>query len=402
MAYYGFDTHKEYIEIASVEKPSGSVIKRFRLKTDNASLKGFAAKLSSKDSVVIESTSHACLIAEIIRSSGARVVLANPLKTKIIGESKVKTDKIDAEALARMLAADYIPAVWEPDEQLQQLRKLVSFACSLTKQKTMIKNRIHSILYRNIIEYNGYSDLFGAQGRAFLESTKLPEDERFQLDQLIVLLDHLESRISAVQTKIAQKAIIDKEVIRLMTIPGIHFHTALSLKAAIGDITRFNCSKKLVSYIGLHPSIYQTGHTCYKGSITKQGRSHARWLIIQVSHTIIRMPGPLRAFFVRLRKRKCYNKAIVAVAAKLLRIIWNMLTKNEDYYFSPPLRTNEKLAKLRIIATGIKLPSSKQKGQPSKGGKKVYRENKSHDHDKAHYAENIYEKFVKDRIPLDI
>ncbi len=182
-----------------------------------------------------------------------------------------------------------------------------------------------------------------------------------------------------------------------MTIPGIDYYTALSVKAAIGDITRFSSPKKLVSYIGLNPRIYQSGNSCYTGRITKRGRSQARWVLIQAAQCIVKVPGPLRGFFLKLRKRKERNKAIVAVASKLVRIIWMMLITKEDYYYSPPLRTKEKLAKLRIIATGVRMKSGTKKGVPSQGGRKAYELARKTDQDKAKQSEKEYMKFIKSR-----
>lgn len=396
MAFIGLDGHKKHIQVVFVESPSSKVKRSFRLKTDVATLKGFAASLSSKDTVALESTTNAFPIADILRSNGAKVVISNPMKTKIIGESKVKTDKIDAEALARLLASDYLPTIWEPDERIKQIRKLCSFANALGKKKTMTKNRIHSILHRNLVDYD-YTDLFGKKGREFLKTVLLPEDERFQLDQEIEILDFLEKKIETVQKRIADKAYHDEDVLRLMTIVGIDYYTALSIKAAIGDVSRFSNPKKLVSYIGLNPRTYQSGNSCYGGPITKKGRSHARWVLIQAAQSIVRSPGPLRAFFIKLLRRKERNKAIVAVAAKLTRIIWHMLTEKEDYYYAPPIRTKEKLARLRIIATGIRLQGGTKKGVPSKGGRQTYRQARRNDHTNGAIAEQEYTDFIKTR-----
>jgi len=398
MAFIGLDGHKKHIEVVYVDSASSKVKRSFRLKTDVHTLKGFAASLSSKDIVALESTTHAFPIANILRSNGAKVVISNPMKTKIIAESKVKTDKIDAEALARLLASDYLPTIWEPDSSIQEIRKLCSYANAIGKKKTMTKNRIHSILHRNLVDYSDdYTDLFGKKGREFLKTVSLPEDERFQLDQELEILDFLEKKIAVVHKRIASKAYHDEDVLRLMTISGIDYYTALSIKAAIGDIRRFSSPKKLVSYIGLNPRIYQSGNSCYGGPITKRGRSHARWVLIQAAQSIVKSPGPMRGFFLRLLRRKERNKAIVAVAAKLTRIIWHMLTEKENYHYAPPLRTKEKLSKLRIIATGVRLQGGTKKGVPSKGGRKAYLLARKNDHANATIEEQKYTDFIKTR-----
>jgi len=399
MIHYGLDIHKTFIETVSIKSASSPVLTRSHIDTDITSIKHFASSLTPDDHVVLESTTNAFPIAQLLRQYTPHVSVANPMQTKIIAQSKVKTDKIDAEVLARLEASGFLPVVWEPDQQLLELRKITSFANALTKQQTMAKNRIHSILHRNLVPYASlYSDLFGTKGRIFLNTIELPEDERFQLNMELELLDFLKQSINTVRKRIAQKTMADKEALRLMTIPGIDYYTALSVRAAIGDITRFSSPKKLVSYLGLNPRIYQSGYSCYTGRITKRGRSQARWVLIQAAQSIVRVPGPLRGFFLRLKKRKERNKVIVAVASKLARIIWMMLTTQEDYYYSPPLLTKEKLARLRIKATGVRMKSGSKKGVPSQGGRQAYELARKTDQDKAKEAEKEYNAFIKNRL----
>jgi len=135
----------------------------------------------------------------------------------------------------------------------------------------------------------------------------------------------------------------DPDVRRLLTIPGIALTSAAGMKAAIGDIRRFRASSNLVSYFGLNPSVYQTGLKGYTGHISRRGRSHARAICIEAAHQLARVPGPFHAYFQRLRRRKPYNVAITAVARKLVVVIWQMLTRGEDYRYAPPARTRLKL-----------------------------------------------------------
>lgn len=399
MPFIGLDCHKKSIEVVEILSASSPIKRHFKLVTDTATIQNFAASLSGNDFVALESTTNAFEIAKLLRTGPAKIFIANPMKTKIIWESKCKTDKVDAEALARMLASNFLPIIWEPDEHLQHLRKLASHAQALGKQKTMAKNRIHSILHRNLISYgDDFDNLFCTRGREFLSKLSLPTDEQFQLDQNLALLDYTESSLAAARQHLAVKSYPDDDIRRIMTLAGLDFYSSTGIKAAIGDVFRFPNPKKLVSYLGLCPSIHQSGSTYYTGKITKRGRSQARWLIIQAAQSAVKSPGPLRAFFLRLRSRnKERNKAITAVAAKMIHIIWHMLTKQQDYFYAPPLRTKEKIAKLRILATGTRLKSGLQKGVPSKGGKAAYRQARLSDLDKARAAEQQYNEFIQSR-----
>ena len=102
------------------------------------------------------------------------------------------------------------------------------------------------------------------------------------------------------------------------------------MKAAIGDVERFARPQKLVSYLGLNPSVRQSGPgPAYHGRITKQGRGHARGMLVEAAWAAARAPGPLRAFFLRVRARRGQHVAAVATARKLAILIWHLLTRRE-------------------------------------------------------------------------
>ena len=398
--YYGLDVHKTFIQVASVESASGPVIESKKIPVDMKTIDDFTNSLNSSDHVVLESTNFSSNIASLLRRNGANVIISNPMRTKMIADSKVKTDKIDAEALARLIACNYIPEVWQPSLEIEEFRKLISFANAIICQRTVVKNRIHSILQRNLVNYTEIPNLFNGRGLKFLKGVSLPEAEKFHLDMELRLLEDEEKNINTIKQRIALKAYNDEDSKRLMTISGVDFYTAFSLKAAIGDISRFKSPKKLVGYFGLSPRIYQSANFCSTGPITKHGRSHARWVLTQAAHYASLTPGPLKAFFKRIKRRTVRNKAIVAVSSKLTRIIWNMLAKKQDYLFAHPLRTKEKFAKLRIIATGVKLNPGRKKTEPPRGGgKKEYLAARKRDHDNAIMGEKEYEYLMKTRLP---
>ncbi len=112
------------------------------------------------------------------------------------------------------------------------------------------------------------------------------------------------------------------------------------------------------------PSVKQSAGKCYNGPITKAGSSQARWLLIQAAQSVSRHPGPLGAFFRKLEKRKNRNVAVVATARKLVTIAWHMLKNKEPYRYAMPRSTDDKLAGLRVRATG-----EKRKGGSPKGSK---------------------------------
>ena len=117
-----------------------------------------------------------------------------------------------------------------------------------------------------------------------------------------------------------------------MTIGGVNAIVAVRVLAAIGDIARFSSPEKLVSYFGLNPRVRQSGdRPTYHGRISKQGRPHARAMLVEAAWSIATQPGPLRAFFRRIKEKRGQQIAAVATARKLVNRIWHILSKKEDY-----------------------------------------------------------------------
>ncbi len=163
MSFIDLDVHKKFINGAVIDAPSQFAKRTFTITSDIKAISIFASTLSSSDGLALESTTHAFPIANLIRNNGngAKIVVSNPMKTKVINESKTKSDGVDALALANLLASGYLPTVWEPDSHTDSLRKITSYAQSIGCHRTAVKNRIHSILHRNLIVYSHLSDLFG-------------------------------------------------------------------------------------------------------------------------------------------------------------------------------------------------------------------------------------------------
>jgi hypothetical protein len=129
----------------------------------------------------------------------------------------------------------------------------------------------------------------------------------------------------------------------LMTLPGVAHGVALTLIAALGDVTRFRDGDHAASYLGLTPIVRQSAGKCYRGPITKAGSSTTRAMLTQAAQHAAEHPGPLGAFFRRLKKRKARNVAIVATARKLVTIAFLMLKNNEPYRYARPERVQAKL-----------------------------------------------------------
>ncbi len=359
--YVGLDVHKRVVEACIVDA-AGTVVHRERFALNRHTLELFATKvLQPTDHVAFEATTNCWAVADALRPHVAKLVVSNPLATKAIAQAKVKTDKVDAHVLAQLLRCDFLPEVWQPDEATRRLRELTYRRSALVGQRTMMRNRIHSVLAMRLIEVSR-KKLFDAEGLEWLETVEVDPQGRMLIDSDLRQLEFLQKQIAALDLELAQRGYASAPVKLLMTLPGFDVAVAEGLLAAWGDYTRFPDGDHAASYVGLAPSTKQSAEHCYHGPITKRGNSHARWMLIEAAQHLDKHPGPLGHFFRRLLKKKTRNVAVVAAARKLAMIAWLMLKNNEPYRYAIPRSTETKLAKLRVKATGQRRKSGTPKG----------------------------------------
>ena len=362
--FIGLDLAKKETQMICLDS-TGKRIASCRFASTNQKFSQLAGELTPDDCLAMEVTTNTFTIARILQPSGARITISDPIKTRVIAEAKIKTDKIDARVLAELDRVDYLPKVWLPDPETEELRHFMSDRQSLVDRRTELKNRVYAIVHRLMIseEFNK-SDLFGVSGRRrlqqFIDDNNRPAFERFrvrstldEIDQLNQQLEELESIIALFITSTADKL---EALDHLMSITGVSLVVGAGLIAAIGEATRFSSRKKLASYFGLVPSTYQSGDSkAYHGRITKRGRAQARWLLTEAAEHMAKSPGPLRAFYQRIHRKRGHNIAIIALARKMAELVWLLLTRKQDYLYAIPRLTEEKRARVRFLARGRKL-----------------------------------------------
>jgi transposase len=349
MRIIGLDIHRAFAEAVAWE--DGRIKRLGRVDMRRDLLAAFARQLSPDDVVVIEATGNAAAVAAVITPHVKKVVIANPKQVRVIAHAKIKTDTIDAGVLAQLYASGFLPEVWIADEPTQALRRQVTRRNQIVRQRSRLKNIIQSILHGHLIPSCPHADLCGAKGRAWLVDQVVPEDERLAIERHLREFDRLGEDLKVIERDLARSALANEGAKRLMTIPGVDMVVALAMMAAVGEVTRFAEPQRLVSYLGLNPSVRQSGPgPAYHGRITKQGRGHARGMLVEAAWAAARAPGPLRAFFLRVRARRGQHVAAVATARKLAIVIWHLLTKGESYVWARPSLHARKLRDLELKA----------------------------------------------------
>jgi transposase len=358
MRVAGLDIHRVFAEAAMLD--DGKVIRLGRIGMTREHPGAFARKLTHDDHVVIEATGNATAVAAVIAPHVGRVVIANPRQVRLIAEARIKTDKIDATVLARLYASGFLPEVWIPDQRTLALRRQVTRRNQIVRQRARLKTILRSILHAHLVPPCPHADLLGPKGRAWLLGQALPPDEQDAVARHLREHDRLGEDLRVVEREIARDALADPDAKRLMTVPGIDMVVAAGLLAAIGPVERFGGPDKLVAYLGLNPSVHQSGEGRPRyGRITKQGRTHARTMLVEAAWQAVRGPGPLRAFYQRIARRRGNHIAAVAVARKLAVIVRHLLRRGEDYAWVRPALHAKKLRDLEL-----------RSGQPARRGQR--------------------------------
>jgi transposase len=221
------------------------------------------------------------------------------------------------------------------------------------------------------------------------DEQELPADERRAVEALLRQLDFHGEELGLIDAELGRAALGREEVKRLMTIPGVDATVALSIVAAVGDFGRFSSPQKLVSYLG---RVRQSGgQPASHGRITKQGCAHARGMLVEAAWVAVNIPGPLRAFFERIRARRGMQVAVVATARKLAVLCWHLVTRGEDYAFQRPSLTDKKLRALELRAG---MPS--RRGQRGKAAAYSLKEVRRRERELAEHGEQAYRQLLAD------
>jgi transposase len=327
MEYIGLDIHKKHINGCVMDK-EGTIKIEQKFNTEPKYFEKFLKHIDKEDSIItIEACSCWEFVYDYLTDAGYNVVLTNPCQ---IQKTKRKTDKLDAKLLADLLRVNMLPTVYAAPRDIRDQRSLTRLKASLTMMRTQVKNKIQAILTRNGIVHD-FSDVFGVAGIEYLKSLDLEMRDRYQMDSFLKIYEHFTNEIKNTMNLIEDFEIHDPNIKILRSHPGIDYYLALLINGELGNLKRFKSFEKVTSFVGLNPSISQSGDRCYMGHITKQGNKRLRWGLIQAAHVAVMHDSKYAKFFHTVCKRRNKNIAYVAVARKILKTIYYML-KHNSYY----------------------------------------------------------------------
>lgn len=337
MRFIGADLHKKSITFCVVEQAADGirVVARKRIMCSEVHRIEEFLKASAPCQLTVEATIGYEWFAGVAERIAERVVIAHAGKLRIIAESTRKTDRIDAYVLAEFLAHDMIPEAWRPTPRVRQHRALIRRRCKVQNRITSIKNTIRGILTR----YNSdVAGLFTAAGREHFDSLKqtLLGEDWWVAEDLFTELQEQTERLKRVEQRLrefGQQATAREREARavLDTMPGVGFVTIETVLAELGDWSRFRNADAVASYAGLDPGVRSSDGRRRDLKITKAGSPLLRWAMIQLAQRMKTTSSRWRSRFEQISRKAGPKKATVAIARRLLLVIFAMLREGQAY-----------------------------------------------------------------------
>lgn len=225
MKYGGIDIHKKMCQ-AAIINDDGTPLDEIRFRNTIEGIEDFALKLTTyqdKVKAVVESIGNLWIqVHDRLEAHGFDVALSNPYKTRLIAEAKIKTDKVDARTLAKLLRADMLSTCYVPDMEQRSRRELLRHRLRLVKTRTEVRNRIHSLLDKHGLRMP-YRTPFSKKAVAWLGMQSLGFMDDAILRSDLVILEAVDVQIGFIEEKIAVLAVENSQVRLLMTMTGVGY-----------------------------------------------------------------------------------------------------------------------------------------------------------------------------------
>ncbi len=319
MFHYGLDVHIKYTSYCAVED-RGRQVAEGRVSNDREAFVQLFREHPGPKRAVMESCIAWPHVYDLMADLVDEVQLAHPLAAKYLAWDRIKTDRLDARALALLLRGDLVPQAYLPPAEIREARNLVRHRLTLLHQRVACKNSVHFLLFRTG-HRRPVSDLFGRRGRSWLEGLPLGRVDDAMLGQKLEAIDMLTGLVKQADRELREFFLAHPAFALLQTIPGVGPVVAAICIAELGEITRFPSAKQVVSYAGLVPREHSSGGKIRRGHITRVGSKLLRWAAIEAATGYARAVPSAAARHQRLYEARGAGVARVATAASVLRTV---------------------------------------------------------------------------------
>ena len=343
MNYVGIDIHKRY-HVACALDEQGRRLKEARI--EGNSVAGFAQffdSLPGPSKVVLEACWNWGATYEALEEVKRvkEVVLAHPLKTRLIADAQIKTDRLDAFGLGTLLRGNLVARAHIPRRLTRQRKNLLRQRLYWARLRTMLRNRIHALLDRQRgLELPQCADIFGAKGLAALRALQLAEPDGTLLTEQLALHDLIAQQMRAQEKRIAGEFKPEPAHRLLLSVPGIGPTLAAVIACEIDQVNRFPSSEKLCAYAGVVPTTHASGDKCHHGRLLPFCNKWLRWALTEASWVAVGCSPYFGNLYRQHRGRgQKANTAIMIVARRMCRIVWALLHEKRTYENRPSRMT---------------------------------------------------------------
>ncbi|NJM39410.1 MAG: IS110 family transposase [Anaerolineae bacterium] len=333
--YIGLDIHKAYFVATGVNAQQQIIFGPQRV--TNAELENWVKKhLNKEDAVVLEMTTNTYLFYDLLEPLVHSVTVVHPPHVALITRAQVKTDRKAAHGLAQLHAAGLLVSIWIPPQPVREMRALIAQRYKMVRLCTLAKNRLANVLHRHNFDKPPGSQPFHLKHKDWWLALPIKGIEKINLECDWEMVEFAERMKKRFEQEIAKAAASDPRAPLLVQLPGLSIIGAVTVLAAIGDIKRFPDADHLTGYAGLGARVHISGQMHQTGRITKAGRKDLRYIMVEAANHASRGHPKWKELFKKLEPRLGRSKALVAIARKMLVVIWHLLTDEAADKFSDP------------------------------------------------------------------
>jgi len=336
MIHVGIDLHQKSSYLYAMDDTTGELLLNEEVPSERQALLDCLEPCRGRGDLrlVLEACGFAGYWSDVLDPLG-EVVAVHPKHVKgFQGKDKKKNDRRDAQFLVDLSRLNRLPRAYLGTTAERDLKDLLRYRVGLVRIQTRLRVRL-----RNVAQRYGTvlaaSDVDSAKARRLWAEWELRDPHRLIVDQLLEVLAEVGNRVAVVEEQLGKRAVKNRTVDLLDTLPGVGLFGALLIAAEIGDWQRFHSGEALACFAGLVPSEESSGGRTQRGRITKEGSSYLRWMMGQAALHADQSPR-LAAFHARVRERRGAMKARVAVAREMLVIAWHLLRTDTPYEERPP------------------------------------------------------------------
>lgn len=314
--YIGIDLHKAFFQVCALSA-TGAPRWAGRFARTPAGMAEFLPRLRPTTALAVEASGPTWAFVDTVATTGATVCVVDTRKTKLTAGHAAKTDRLDAQRLADALRRASVVSIYVPPPAIRELREVCRSRHQLVRLRTRIIQMLRALLLRTGVADAPMRQLYRPRGLAWLAGVVLPPEATLTGQRLTHLLRTIQEEVLAAETGLQAHAHQDPIAVALDALVGIGPVLALTLRAEIGDITRFPRGAQLASYAGIVSRVEWSAGRGYRGRITREGSPWLRWALVEAAVHAMKRPDGLGQWARHLVRHKGIAIARVALARRL-------------------------------------------------------------------------------------